>query len=156
MGSKKTTTTQQNQYGWQQMPDNPDIAALRAEVNKPIQVDPSLQYIYANRKKDLESDITNPFGNASQYSPEMQNAMRYAGRNEIDQQYGQASKEAYSAAEQNKMNQRYALAGLTAPQLVQTGGTTIQKKPYNWGSLFGQLIGGGQQLGSAAIAAGGI
>jgi hypothetical protein len=77
-------------------------------------------------------------------------AAKFAGTNELDQAQGAAlQSDAY-----NRKNAKVAalggVAGLTAPQLVQTGGSMTGTTTQS-GGMLGQILGAGASIGSAAI-----
>lgn len=121
--SKKTKTNQNttSTYGWQSPPDTAETTALQNDINQGESADPSIQYDYANRKKNLNQSLASPFG--ANYSPETSEAMKYARGSEIDTEHGQALQEDSFRRKQSRFNKLYALAGIKAPRMVQTGGT---------------------------------
>jgi hypothetical protein len=120
--SKKTKTNQNTTmtYGFQTAPETPDVQAARtaATDNTP---DPSIQFHAAQQKQQLNNSLSNPFG--GNVSPETLDAIRYARQADIDTQAGQATQEDAFRRRQTRFGNLYAMAGLTQPRLVQTGGS---------------------------------
>jgi hypothetical protein len=59
-----------------------------------------------------------------------------------------------NAAQQSgadKFNRQATVAGLTNPQLVNSGSSSVTSTPFNWGGLITGGIGAGASLGQAAI-----
>ena len=147
MGKKKQKTVQTNTYGWQTPPETADTGAYRSAVNNAYDTpDPSIAYSFNSARQRLKDRFDNPFG--ANYSPEVADAAKYAGTNELDQQQGAA----LQADAYNRKNAKVAglagVAGMTAPQLVQTGGTSNTTQSSG---LLGQILGAGASIGSAAI-----
>lgn len=177
MSTKKTATTQgtqqqsgsqnqqqnfTNQYGFEQMPDSEDIKALRGYKE---QIDPSIAHSYSRRQTNLKNSFNNPLG---QYTtPAMRDATQRSHEGELEQEYGQAQRQGYSDM-QGRTGQRLAgLAGLTAPTMVQTGGSSSGSGTYSGtGSSTGSttqsepllpsLLGGAASVGAAALALTGL
>lgn len=147
MSKKKQKTEQTNTYGYMTPSNTPDINAYRDTVNTAYDTpDPNIPFAFAQARDQANNRFDNPFG--ADYSPEVRDAAKYANNNSLDQAQGQALREDTFNRKIGKVGAQGALAGLTAPQLVQTGGnsTTTQS-----GGLAQQLIGAGASIGSAAI-----
>lgn len=148
-----------NQYGWEQMPDSQDIAALRGYRE---QVDPSIGASYSRRQTNLRSSYQNPLG--AYTTPAMRDAALRSQEGELEQEYGQAQRQGYNDI-QGRTGQRLAgLASLTAPNMVQSGGSSSGTSSGTYsgtGSNTGQtsqsepllpsLIGGAASVGAAAF-----
>lgn len=168
MSSRQTTTTQgtqqqsgnqsqdfSNRYGWEQTPDSADITALRGYRE---QIDPSIGAQHSRRSTNLRNSFQNPLG--AHTTPAMRDAMLRSGEGELEQDYGQAQRQGYSDA-QGRTGQRLAgLASLTAPTMVQTGGTssgTYSGSGSNTGEtsqttpMLPQILGGAASIGAAAL-----
>jgi hypothetical protein len=144
---KKTKTTTTNSYGWQQNPGSADIDALRKQVGSSFDTpDPSIAYNFGAQRNKMMDRYQNPFG--ADYSPEVNDAVKYSGQNELDQMQGQAYREDAFNRKSGKINAMGSLAALTGPQLTQTGGTsnTVQSTP-----MWGQILGAGAGIGQAAL-----
>ncbi len=157
MNKKKTTqNTNQTQsynntssYGWQAPPDTADVQALR---NFQFSADPSVGYAFGSAKSAIGNSFNNPLGGV--YSPQMRDAILRGSLSDLAMKESQAKTEANQALQGQQFGQRAAVAGLTAPRLVQTGGsgtsagtgtgTTTQS-----GGLLGDLLVGGA-TGAAA------
>lgn len=150
MGKKKKTTQNQtstNTYGWQTHPGSADINNLRNQINTAYDTpDSSIPYAFNQQRAQLMDRYDNPFG--ANYSPEVRDAARYRGTEELNQAQGQAYRDDAQFRKQAKLAAFGNLAGMTSPVLTQTGGTmqgtTIQQNPFNWGGLIrtGAQIGG--------------
>lgn len=122
-------------YNYMTPADTPDVTAARAAANENSQSDPSIQYRAANQIQASNNSLNNPFG--ANVAPETLEAMKYARNNQIGQQEGQEMQTDAYNRKQAKFQNLYALAGLTSPKLVQTGGsaTGSQTTPFNWGGF---------------------
>ncbi len=113
------------------MPDTPDIEAARAY--KP-QVDPGISYSFGRAKNALRSGFNNPLG---AYTPAaVRDAMVFQGEQDLAQQEAQALRESDRDVNEQEWQKRYALAGLTAPRLVQTGGSSTGTESGGGGGLI--------------------
>lgn len=143
MGKKKTTQT--NTYSHVAPPETADVSALR---NMKATADPSIPFQYAKMKQSMENSYRNPLGSAT--NPATMEAMSRATSQGLAQDQAQAQRESQFQADQANYNRQAAIAGMTAPQLVQTGGTQTQSGGF-WSGLLQQGIGAGASLGSAAL-----
>lgn len=134
-------------YGSVTPAETDDIRAARAEAQTDPGANPAIQFSAARRKRSIRNSLANPFG--ANVSPETLEAMRYAREAEVDQDAGQAMKEDYFNRKQARFQKLYAMAGLTQPRIVQTGGTSTGtvSQPFNWGGL----ISGGLSAAAGAI-----
>ncbi len=123
LSDKKQVSTQtgqtQNQYGWQQTPDTPDLIRARSDS---AQIDPSIGYRAAEKERQLSDSFVSPTG--GYVTPQIRDAILRSGRREIGQQAGEQARE--GAFDVNRLNQsrNLALAGLTRPTLTQTGSSS--------------------------------
>lgn len=144
MSSKKKTTQTQT-YGWQQNPGSQDITRYREEIGKAFDTpDPTIPYQYARMRENANNRFGSPFG--ADHSPEVREAQKYNDLNMIDQEQGQANRMDSFNRKQGKAQAYGQLAGMTAPQLTGTGGTTVQSVP-----MLGNIIGAGTSLAGAAL-----
>lgn len=138
MGGKNKKTTQTSTYGYQTPPSTPDIEAARSFTP---QANPAIGYAFARAKNALRNTFTNPLG--ADTPAAVKDAMLYQGEQDLAQQEAQALREEGDDLNRQEYAKRIALAELTRPNLVQTGGTTVAP---------GGGIGSGL-LGAAQVAA---
>ena len=153
---KQTSKTTQDQrfnnqatYGWQQMPDSPDVQAYR---DYRPEIDPSIAFGAAAARNRLNSSFLNPTGGYS--TPQRDEAIRRAGNREIDQQASQAFRLGQYDVNQSRMGQLGSLAALTAPRLTQTGSSGTSSgvtKGEQGQNLFGDLLDVGMGAASTAM-----
>lgn len=139
MSKKTRTTTNQSQsyantnsYGWQTAPETADVAALR---DFKFQADPSIGYAFGSAKSAIGNSFNNPLGGV--YSPQMRDAILRSSLSGLAQQESQAKSEAHQGLQGQQFAQRAAVAGMTAPRLVQLGssgtstgqGNSVQSSP---------------------------
>lgn len=152
MGGPKTKTTQQttqaNTYDYKTPKDTPDTSTLR-DLNL-TETDPGIGYTYGAAKQRIGESFNNPYG--AYTTPAIREATERSAYGDLAQQEGAATQE---AAFQNRgldLARKQALAGMTAPTLVQTGGsfngTGTQQQT---GGVLNQIIGGVASAGSAAL-----
>lgn len=156
MSTRTTTATTGTQrynnrstHGWNQNPGSEDITTLRGYEEE---VDPSIDASYARRQTNLRSRFMNPLG---QYrTPAMQEATQRSEEGELEQEYGQARRQAWNDKQERTGARRGFLAGLTAPVLTQDStegegantGQTTQSQPMLPGILQGAAT-----VGAAAL-----
>lgn len=129
MGSKTKNTTNQTQtqhstntYGLGPQTNSADIQALRGMVANPNEVDPTIAYGYARRRQDLDNSYQNPLG--AYTSPAVRDAAgRSAGRG-LNMEAAVATSAGRREAQDRAFQQQSYIAGLTAPPVVQTGGSS--------------------------------
>jgi hypothetical protein len=142
--SSKKKSTQTNTYGWQTPPSTPATQQLQSMVQQGP--DPSIRYAMATGRENLENSYQNPLGAAT--SP----AVRDAANRVAGQRYGmlenQAIQESNFNNNQANFGRQSVVAGLQQPQLVQTGGQTVQSQP-----LLPSLLSAGASLGGSALTA---
>ncbi len=151
MGKKKTKQQQQttNTYQYMAPPDTKDTNAYRDSINQAYDTpDPTIAYSFANARSRVKDRYDNPFG--ADYSPEVADAAKYSGQNELDQGQGAALQADAYNRKNAKVGALGGIAGLTAPQLAQTGGSMTGTTTQS-GGMLGQLIGAGASIGSAAL-----
>lgn len=127
--------------------DTRDTTAYRDSINHAYDTaDPTIAYSFNNARNNLKDRYSNPFG--ANYSAEATDAAKYAGMNELDQGQGAALQADAFNRKNAKVGALGGIAGLTAPTLVQTGGT---QNTTQSGGLFGQILGAAAGVGSAAL-----
>lgn len=120
MGSKTTTKTNQTQsgtqtntLGWSPNPGSADINTLRGMVANPNEIDPTIAYNTAARRRDYNNTFKNPLG--SYTTPAAREAAeRSASRNMGIEEAVMASG-ARAAAQERAFGQQAHVAGMTAP-----------------------------------------
>lgn len=131
MSSTKTNTTTssgstQNQF--QRLPgaSSPDIDRLR---NTQFQVDPTIAFRQASGQRQLERTLNSPTGGYR--TAAMRDALQLQGQRELGQQAGMESRAGQYDVNNQNYGRNLAVAGITAPPLVQSGsasqGTQVEK-----------------------------
>lgn len=129
MGSKTKSKTDQKQtsystntYGLGPQTNSADIQQLRGMVANPNEVDPTIAYGYARARQDSDNSFRNPLG--AYTTPAVRDAAgRSAGR-AINQEAAVATSAGRREAQDRAFQQQSYIAGLTAPPVVQTGGSS--------------------------------
>lgn len=137
----KRTTRQTNTYQYLPPPETADTAALR---NMKATTDPTIPFRAAKQRQAVSQSYQNPFGSAT--SPATMEAMGRATNQAMDQQEAAETAASQFQADQTNFQRQAMLAQMTAPRLVQTGGTQTQSS--DWLSVLGAF---GAQLGQAAL-----
>lgn len=142
----KTKSQSTNTYGYQTPPHWAGAEEFHNQIGQLDKGDPSIPFAFAHQREELKNRFDNPFG--FNYSPEVQDAIKYSQGQNIDQAEGQAHREDYYNRQQAKLGALGAYAGMTAPTLVQTGGTFQGTQTQPIGPA---LIGAAGQIGGAAL-----
>ena len=145
MGSKSKQQTQQqntNTWGYQQAPITPYTqAAINASD---VTEDPSIQNRYASMEDDVRNSYDDPYG--AYTSPDVRQKSMLSRLLKLNTERDKALSENRFNTQQQRFGNKVSIAQLTAPSLVQTGGsssgTVTQSQP-----LFGQIMSG---LGAVA------
>ncbi len=145
MGKAKSKTT--NTYGWQTPPTTADTSAMRTAAQTPVDYSTPIRSAYGVRQKNADRMYKDLLGGYS--TPSQRTAMRKEDSDTFSQQMGL---DLANAAQQNSADQfsrAAAMQSVTAPHLVQTGGTSTQSQsPFAMAMQIGQM---GASLGSAAL-----
>lgn len=143
MGKKKTKQT--NTYEYKAPPNTADVSALR-EI-KAVK-NPSIPYEYARIKEQSENSYKNPLG--AHTSAATRDAAGRAMSRSLSQSESQANAASEFDVNNQNFNRQAVIAGMTNPQLIQTGGTTTQSGGF-WSNLLMSGIGAGAGIGQAAM-----
>lgn len=106
--------------------------------------DPTIPFRAAKQRQAMTQSYQNPFGSAS--TPATMEAMGRATNQAMDQQEAAETAASQFQADQSNFARQATIAGMTAPRLVQTGGTQTQS-----GDVLSGILNAGAQLGSAAL-----
>lgn len=145
-GSNRST----NQYGWQHTPDTEDIVSLRGYRET---VDPSIDAAHSRRSTNLRNSFMNPLG--ANTTSAIRDATQRSLEGEMEQDYGQARRQAWNDAQQRTGQRLTGLAGLTAPTLTQVGSTSEDASSgtstgSSTGTTDGSYSGTGSNTGSSS------
>jgi hypothetical protein len=151
MGKKttKTNQTQTNSYGWQAPPPTADVSALR---EMKATVNPSIPFQYAKQREALQNSYQNPLG--SHTTPAVREAATRATNQAMAQDEAQANAASQFDADNQNFLRQSAIAEMTSPRLVQTGGTatgTTTQSGGFWSGLLMNVIGNASQAGQAMM-----
>lgn len=132
--SKQTGQTA-NTYGFEQVPDTPDLIRARQDS---AQVDPSISFRAAEKERQLNDSFASPTGGF--VTPQIRDAIQRSGRRELFQQVGEQAREGQFDVNRLNQNRNLALAGLTRPILTQRGSTstgtgTVKQSESPWGTI---------------------
>jgi hypothetical protein len=147
MGGRKTKTTSTNTYSQiapqtTQAQTNAESAAQRLRT----MIDPTIRKYYGDAERALDESFNNPLG-AYTTAAVRDNSLR-AAKFDLNQAKAEALAGAEYSAGQGDFANQMALAQLTQPRIVQTGGTQVQQQS---GGLLQGIIGGAAQVGAAAF-----
>jgi hypothetical protein len=145
-GPKQTQTVQQaNTYAWQQTPSTQEIEDFKKWTP---QIDPAIGYRYGQAENAIRDTYDNPLG--AYETAQTRGAGLRANIKGLNQEKGEAFREAYGGVNAQRMGQLGMLAELTAPRLVQSGGTQTGTTQQS-NNLLGPLIGAASSVGAAAL-----
>lgn len=137
-------------FAWQAPPDSPDIKALRDLPSENQFLEPVLQAQFDRNKQKVQNRLE------SSYNQNIPQAVRentaIQANTELANDYGTALAQGAYNDRQVEMQKKLAIAGLTRPQLVQTGssGYNSQVVQNQGGGFWGSLVGAGITAGIAA------
>lgn len=160
MGNKQTTTQEQkqnqqfsttNQYDFLNPPDTADVSALRSHQFK---IDPTIGYRVGGAIRRMQNQFTNPLGGAA--TPAMRDAIMRGQERELLQEGGAQFRAGQYDVNNQEYGKKLAVAGMTAPRLVQSGqkgesSGTMTGKSTTSEPWYNGLIQGGASMGSALL-----
>jgi hypothetical protein len=160
MGNKATTKSNetqtqkydtQSQYDFKTAPDTADTSALR---DMKFQIDPTIGYRASSAARRIGSQYSNALGPYSTASSRA--SMGRSAEMDLNQQSGEQFREGAFDANNQRLQQKMALAQMNRPQLVQTAqsgnqtgtniGTSTTSSPW-----YNTIVNGAIQMGSAAL-----
>jgi len=156
IGSKTKNTTNQTQtqhssntYGLGPQATSADITALRGMIANPNEVDPTIAYGYGRARQDLDNSYKSPMG--AYTSAATRDAVGRSAGKGLNMEAAVATSAGRREAQDRAFQQQSYLAGLTAPQTVQTSGsstgsisgTNITSTNPGVGSYISQGLGAG-------------
>lgn len=116
--SKQTSQTA-NTYGFENVPDTPDIIAAR---NDTAQIDPSIGYRLGEKERQLDESLASPTG--AYVTPQIRDAIKRSNLREMQQQAGEQAREGQFDVNRLNQQRKLALAGITRPILTQQSSTS--------------------------------
>lgn len=103
---------------------------------------------FAGQRQRFDESFLNPMG--AHTTPAIRDATKRAGHEDLHQQEMMSLMGADAAENDADFARKLQIAGLTAPQFVQTGGTSSGMQQQS-GGIGQAIVGGGAQVGSAAL-----
>lgn len=123
MSDKKQTTKQTGSttstYGYQPGASSPDIDAYR---DADFDIDPSIGHRLGEKERQLKDSFVSPTG--GYVTPQIKDAILRSGQRNLMQDASQATREGQFDVNKLKLAQKAGVAGMTAPVLTQTSGTS--------------------------------
>jgi len=141
----KSSQTNTASYGWEKSPITPEIQGVIDIANKPVSINPAIQGMYGQLEGEIKNSYNDPFG--SYTNQDVKEKSLRSNLHKLAADKGRAMNEGFFDAENQQFGRKVAAAGMTAPQLVQTGSTstgnqTTQQGGGFWGSVLGSVISG--------------
>src|SRR6185369_11190275 len=102
--------------------DAADYSCIAKLSGAKFEVDPGLHAQYGQLRSQLKSGFNNPLG--ANYSPEVRDAIIRSGEERLGQQEAEAYRGGQYDANRLGYSRDVTVAGMSQPQLTQTGGTT--------------------------------
>lgn len=143
----KKTTTQTNTFDWKTPPETEaykDFAAWKPDTRL---LDESLGYQYQSAARDLDTTYNSPWSGLN--NPVLAATLRSRAQQNLNEQESTAKRGGQQDVNRLELARREALARLAAPQLVQSGGQTVQKGNF-WDYMQPILAAGAGGVASAA------
>jgi hypothetical protein len=129
------TSSTTAKYDYLTPPSTPALDTLRS---KTFEIDPGIAAQYGRQRSDLNRGFANPTGGYA--SPQVRDMQRQSGLERLGRDEAQAMREGQYDVNKLGYGRDIAVAGMSAPQLVQSGstgtqkGTTIQSESP-WGAI---------------------
>lgn len=117
--TQKSTGSTTSSYGWQTPPTTP---ALEKLAGTQFQVDPTIGARAGEAQRTLQNSFNNPVGGFT--TPAMRDAMMRSGSRELMQRSGEETRAGQYDVNKLNYGRDLAVAGMSAPTLTQTGGTS--------------------------------
>jgi hypothetical protein len=131
---QKSTQTSSASYGWEKSPITPEMQGVIDMSNQPAQINPAIQGAFGGIENEIKGSYNDPMGSYTT------NAVREKSLRSNLMQMGtekaKAMNEGYFDANQRKFGEKVTAAGMTAPQLVQTGSTSSGSQVTQQGGGF--------------------
>lgn len=142
--TQKSTGTSQTtaSYDYKTPPSTPALDTLKSRT---FEIDPGIAAQYGKQRSDLKSSFHQP--NGAFLPPAVRDAQMRSGNERLGMQQAQAEREGQYDVNKLNYGRDLAVAGMSAPQLVQSGssgsqsGTTIQSQnPVGGIAQFGASV----------------
>lgn len=143
--SSKTKTTQTNTHGYMNPPSTTATTNLQAMVNEPVDYSTPIRAAYGKAENQANRTFNNPQGGYTTQA--VRDSQQHENQQMMSQNMGIDLANAAQQSSGDKFNRQATVAQFTNPNLVQTGGTSETRTPFNWMSLA-QM---GAGAGSAAL-----
>lgn len=147
IGAKTTTTTQSNNHQFMAQPKNENYEAGKKLLDN-LDFSTPITQAYGRQRNEIMESGNEIFG--ANTSPEMAQKVRENRlfRSTVD--HGRDLSNAVQQENNAKIGGYMSLGDATKAQLVNSGGTSTQKTPFDWA---GTLIGGANAGANVATAA---
>jgi len=146
MSSKKKQETK-NTYEYMAPPVTQELTtAKNVSADLRGQINPRIRAQFAGARQEVDDQFVNPMGQFTTQA--VRDATKRAGKQSLSQQENQALNEADYMTNATDFERQMALAGITTPSLVQTGGTTTTTES---GGVLKSILGGAMSIGGAAL-----
>lgn len=133
--SKKTKQT--NTVAWSNPPATAATTALQGMVGQGTDYATPLRSAYAREKVSYDKSFNNPLGGLS--TATIRDNSKRAHGAEMGQRLGMDLANAAQRSQAAQFGQQATVAGLTSPQMYQSGSTTKQSDPFGMAMALGGL-----------------
>jgi len=140
MGSKKTQTQSTNTYSQITPQDTPDIVAARETPINNSLLNPAIDRSYGLAQQKLANQANSAFNFGVPLA--QRNAMYNQQSRDLNYDAATAKAMGQYNNQQLLLNKNLTMAGLTAPRIVQSGGTTTTKESPGFLGIMGGLAQG--------------
>ncbi len=150
MGSKKTE--QKNTVAWSAPPATQATTNLQGMVDKGPDYSTPIRNAYGRAQQNLSKSYQSPLG--AYTTADVRDKSLRSQQSDLSQSMGLDLSNAAQENAQGQFNRQATVAGLTAPQMYGSGGTTTVHDP--WGTAMGLIGGGASAAGSLMSGIGGL
>lgn len=134
-----------------QRPDSPEIQGIRDTPVVPEGLEPAMKAQYERNEEGVRNRLESSY---NQNIPQnVRENTRLEANRGLASDYGNMLLQSDYNKGQAELQKKYALAGLTAPQLVQSGSSGYSSQIQPSSGFWGSLVSGGASVGAAAIIA---
>jgi hypothetical protein len=148
IGKKQKQTTTQN-HTYMTPPPTAATTNLQSMVDSPVDYATPIRSTYSRARKESDRSYDNPLGAFT--TADVKDKSKRAANFNLSQSESMDLANAAQQSGADKFNRQATVAGLTNPQLVNSGSSSVTSTPFNWGGLITGGIGAGASLGQAAI-----
>lgn len=134
MSSSKSKT--ENQVSWSAPPSTQATTNLQNMVNTPVNYETPIRNAYARADQNLQHSYANPLGGYT--TADVKDKSLRSQQRDMSQSLGMDLSDAAQHTAGDQFHRQEVVAGLTAPQMYQSG----SRQPFTAGDVTGMVFSG--------------